>query len=64
MYGNNTVRVDHYVSQTYSVFVIALIWLFKKYKFFVQRLILYLSVAAFLSSIAYILVSQPHCVVG
>lgn len=38
-----------------SLFVIGLIWLFKKYKFFVQRLILYLSISAFLSSTAYIM---------
>lgn len=38
-----------------SLFVIILIWLFKKYKFFSQRLILYLSISAFLSSTAYIL---------
>ena len=82
----------------HSLFVIGLIWLFKKYKFFVQvnkcshiigpwfssmdlhtciiicscelyslfilfspqRLILYLSVSAFLSSTAYIMVSNSH----
>ncbi|XP_011404768.2 PREDICTED: cyclic AMP receptor-like protein A [Amphimedon queenslandica] len=38
-----------------SIFVIGLIWLFKKYKFFTQRLILYLSIASLISSIAYIL---------
>lgn len=38
-----------------SLFVILLIWLFKKYRFFTQRLILYLSIAALLSSTAYIL---------
>lgn len=38
-----------------SVFVICLIWLFKKYRFFIQRLLLYLSFSAFLASTAYIL---------
>ncbi|XP_064394165.1 cyclic AMP receptor-like protein A [Halichondria panicea] len=38
-----------------SLFVIGLIWLFKKYKFYIQRLILYLSVSAFLSSTAFIM---------
>ncbi len=47
-----------------SLFVISLIWLFKKYKFFVQRLILYLSLSAFLSSIAYIAVSDKTMLSG
>nr|XP_006816465.1 PREDICTED: cyclic AMP receptor-like protein A-like isoform X2 [Saccoglossus kowalevskii] len=37
------------------VFMIAVIWLFKKYQFFAQRLILYLSIAALCDSIAYLM---------
>lgn len=37
------------------IFLIFLIWLFKKYKFFVQRMILSLGIAAFLDSISYIM---------
>jgi hypothetical protein len=33
------------------------IWLFRKYSAFTQRLILYLSIAALLDSIAYLMVS-------
>ncbi|XP_046854188.1 G-protein coupled receptor 1-like [Xenia sp. Carnegie-2017] len=36
-------------------FIIVVIWLFKKYQIFTQRLILYLSIAAFLNSIAYLM---------
>ncbi|CAB3992689.1 cyclic AMP receptor A [Paramuricea clavata] len=36
-------------------FIIVVIWLFKKYQIFTQRLILYLSIAAFLDSIAYVM---------
>ncbi|XP_071951895.1 uncharacterized protein [Antedon mediterranea] len=37
------------------LFIITLIWLFKKYLFFTQRLILYLSCAAFIDAIAYVM---------
>ncbi|XP_020611057.1 cyclic AMP receptor-like protein A [Orbicella faveolata] len=42
-----------------SFFIIFVIWLFKKYKYFVQRLILALSVAAFLDSVGYLLTGVP-----
>ncbi|XP_064638750.1 cyclic AMP receptor-like protein A isoform X2 [Lineus longissimus] len=38
-----------------SVFMIGVIWLFRKYSAFTQRLILYLSIAALLDSIAYLM---------
>ncbi|XP_028400116.1 G-protein coupled receptor 1-like [Dendronephthya gigantea] len=37
------------------LFIIVVIWLFKKYQIFTQRLILYLSIAAFLDSIAFLM---------
>jgi len=42
-----------------SLFIIFVIWLFKKYKYFIQRLILALSVAAFLDSVSYLLTGVP-----
>lgn len=48
------------ISLIASLFIIFVIWLFKKYKHFVQRLILSLSVAAFLDSIGYLLTGVPQ----
>ncbi|XP_071798279.1 cyclic AMP receptor-like protein A isoform X1 [Asterias amurensis] len=43
-----------------SVFMIGVIWLFKKHVVFVQRLILYLTIAAFFDSTAYLMANvQP-----
>ena len=39
----------------FSLFMIFVIWLFKKYMFFSQRLILYLSIAALCDSVAYMM---------
>lgn len=47
------------ISLIASLAIIFVIWLFKKYKHFVQRLILSLSVAAFLNSIGYLLTGVP-----
>lgn len=47
------------VSLIASLFIIFVIWLFKKYKDFVQRLILALSIAAFLDSLGYLLTGVP-----
>ncbi|CAG5117963.1 unnamed protein product [Candidula unifasciata] len=47
------------------LFIIFIIWLFRRYIIFTQRLILYLSIAAFLDSIAYLMSSDivdgPTC---
>ncbi|XP_065185677.1 cyclic AMP receptor-like protein A isoform X2 [Sycon ciliatum] len=50
------------------IFVIFIIWLFRKYKYFVQRLILALTVAAAMDSISYLMGAiheerEPICVV-
>ncbi|XP_076336406.1 cyclic AMP receptor-like protein A isoform X5 [Tachypleus tridentatus] len=58
-----------YTSATLSIigclFIVGVIWLFKKYEVFAQRLILYLSVAAFLSSVGYLFTGNhpqsPSC---
>ncbi|XP_027044480.1 cyclic AMP receptor-like protein A [Pocillopora damicornis] len=42
-----------------SLFIIFVIWLFRKYKYFVQRLILALTSAACLDSISYLLTGVP-----
>ncbi|XP_073256592.1 cyclic AMP receptor-like protein A isoform X2 [Porites lutea] len=42
-----------------SLFIVFVIWLFKKYKYFVQRLILFLSLAACLDSIGFLLTGVP-----
>ncbi|XP_032230476.1 G-protein coupled receptor 1 [Nematostella vectensis] len=40
------------ISMIGSLFIVFIIWLFKKYKYFTQRLILFLSIAAFLNAVA------------
>ncbi|XP_022248167.1 cyclic AMP receptor-like protein A isoform X2 [Limulus polyphemus] len=58
-----------YTSATLSIigclFIVGVIWLFKKYEVFAQRLILYLSMAAFLSSVGYLFAGNypqsPSC---
>ncbi|XP_070537843.1 cyclic AMP receptor-like protein A isoform X2 [Ptychodera flava] len=51
-------RVTASLSLIGCIFMIAVIWLFKKYQFFAQRLILYLSIAALCDSIAYLMGDQ------
>lgn len=51
----NVKRAVACISFVACIFMIFVIWLFKKYKAFTQRLILYLSIASFMDSIAYIM---------
>ena len=63
-----------FVSFVACVLVVGLIVLFKKYKFFTQRLILYLAIAAMLHSLSYTLarvnyytprpIEEPYCYFG
>ncbi|XP_062521380.1 cyclic AMP receptor-like protein A [Corticium candelabrum] len=59
----NIVRIARLCAASLSllgcVFVIFIIVLFKKYRFFSQRLVLWLSVAALMDTIAYI-IGEPH----
>eukprot|EP00116_Pleurobrachia_bachei_P006509 sb/3466771/ len=48
------------LSFTFSLFMIFLIWLYKKYMFFSQRLILYLSIAALADTIPYMMGTVDH----
>ena len=45
---------------SFSLFMIFVIWLFKKYMFFSQRLILYLGIAALFDSIPYMMGNIEH----
>ncbi|XP_062521382.1 cyclic AMP receptor 3-like [Corticium candelabrum] len=40
------------------LFMILIIWLFRKYQFFVQRLILWLTIAAFLDAVGYVIATD------
>ena len=52
-----TIEWLNYLGFPLSLTVVSMIILFKKYKIFPQRLIMYLSIAAFFQAIGYVMVS-------